>query len=160
LDYDPKGYKLLKITDPLGNIVEYTYNVKNQITKKKDKNGNLFSYEYNSAGKPVRVKDGNGKVIVNLSNLNNWAIDFRTLSLETKRRYIPSTITKNRTPNDGLAGNARLRNQNYGGKTNAGISTGICTGRNLLPRSGDVQSNTDIFQRRKQFAITFRFGRR
>ena len=94
LDYNPQGYKLLKITDPLGYTVEYTYNVRNQITSKKDKNGNLFFYEYNVAGKPVRIRDGSGKVILNLSNPNNWAIDYRTLFLQTKRRYIPSTTTE------------------------------------------------------------------
>ena len=37
------------------------------------------------------------------------------------------------------AGDAALRNQsqNYGSKTNAGISTGICTWRNLLPHFGN-----------------------
>ena len=139
LDYDPKGYKLLKITDPIGYTVEYTYNVRNQIIQKKDKDGDLFFYEYNGAGKPIRVKDGTGQVILNLSNPNNWAIDYRTLFLETKRRYIPSETTKT----DGCGNVWKYNYNKYGYLTEVIAPDGCTTNYTYDPVTLNVATETD-----------------
>jgi RHS repeat-associated protein len=91
--FDPLGTKLLKITDPDINTVEYTYDNQYQITRKVDKNGNTSIYNYLNV-KPVSVTDGNGSVLFSLTNPTNWAIDPNACLRRLMREYIPSTTTK------------------------------------------------------------------
>ena len=93
LEYDSTGKKLLKITDPELESIQYSYNFMYQLTGKMDKDGKIFSYVYQNQ-KPVAIKDGVGDTLFSLANPNNWAIDRTALARNLMYEYIPSTTSK------------------------------------------------------------------
>jgi RHS repeat-associated protein len=93
LQYDSTGRKLLRITDPEGKFVQYSYNTLYQITRKIDKDGRIFDYLYQNL-KPVAIRDGAGKNLFRLSNPGNWATDSTALAMNQARVYIPATTSK------------------------------------------------------------------
>ena len=90
--YDTTGRKLIRLTEPDGKSIQYTYNTLYQLTGKIDRDGRAFSIVY-SNNRPVALKDATGAAIVTLSNANNWATDPVALASRQVRLYVPSTTT-------------------------------------------------------------------
>ncbi|MBM3240487.1 RHS repeat protein [Candidatus Poribacteria bacterium] len=93
LEYDSTGRKLLKITDPEGNSIQYSYNFMYQLTQKVDRDGRIFSYIYQNQ-KPVAIKDGAGNTLFSLTNPTNWVTDSNALARNLMYEYIHSTTSK------------------------------------------------------------------
>jgi YD repeat-containing protein len=90
--YDSTGHLLTKITDPMPNSIQYTYDTLYQLTNKVDKDGRTFEYSYSNF-LPVAIYDGNGTGPAMLSNPGNWASDATQLAMNQLRVYVPSTTT-------------------------------------------------------------------
>lgn len=94
LTYDATGRQLLKITDPQGKSIQYSYNYMFQMSQKVDRDGRVFSYLSNSQSKPAAISDAANTNLFSLANPNNWATDDGQLALNLIRVYLPSTTTK------------------------------------------------------------------
>jgi RHS repeat-associated protein len=90
--YDPQYRTLVRITDPDGNTVRYTYNSLYQLTRKIDRDGRTYLYLYKNQ-RPFGVADGLGQMWFTLSNPDNWAFNTYTLAYSLRRQYLPTTTT-------------------------------------------------------------------
>jgi RHS repeat-associated protein len=89
-DYQNTDDDLQRITDPLGNSFEYTYDNLDRMTTEKTKNGDIWTCVYNSAGRPQTLIDGDGNIMATVTNTTNWGID-RAYALQFDiARYIPN----------------------------------------------------------------------
>jgi len=93
IEYKDADEDLWKITDPLGNTLEYTYDSQNRMTTEKLKDGNTWTCVYNAQGKPHQLIDDDGQVHSTVTNPLNWASDLDHLLQFDEARYIPSTTT-------------------------------------------------------------------
>ena len=93
VQYDSSNARVMRIVDPTGKAVQYTYNALYQITRKLDKDGRSFTFGY-QVDKPVSVTDGAGASLLTQTNTSNWATDSTTLGTQLMRLYIPSTTSR------------------------------------------------------------------
>ena len=93
IEYKDDDDDLWKITDPLGNTLEYTYDSQNRMTAEKLKDGNTWTCVYNAQGKPYQLIDDDGQVYSTVTNPLNWAIDLDHMLQFDEARYIPGTTT-------------------------------------------------------------------
>jgi RHS repeat-associated protein len=138
LEYDSTNTRLLRIVDPTGKAVEYTYNALYEITQKLDKNGQKFTFGY-LVDKPVSVTDGAGAKLFSQTNTNNWATNNADLALQLMRTYIPSTTSRK-------DGNGRVWQYDYdtgGYITRVRAPDGAVTTYTYDPATLNVASITD-----------------
>jgi RHS repeat-associated protein len=92
MQYDPKNRTPIRITDPLGNSVRYTYNSLYQITHKTDKDGRNYLFLYRNK-LPFAIADSLGQAWFAESNPTNWSVDRNQLAFTLRRIFNPSTTT-------------------------------------------------------------------
>jgi RHS repeat-associated protein len=92
LQYDPKNRTPIRITDPAGNFVRYTYNSQYQITHKTDKDGRNYLFLYRNQ-RPFAIADSLGQAWFAQYNPTNWSVDRNALAFSLRRIFVPTTTT-------------------------------------------------------------------
>jgi RHS repeat-associated protein len=105
IQYDTKFRTPIRITDPAGKVVRYSYNSLYQLNRKIDHDGRTYLYLYRNQ-RPWAVVDGGGQTWFSLSNPNNWAVNRFLLAQLLRRIYTPSTVTN-------IDGNGNLTRYQY-----------------------------------------------
>ena len=134
LTYDSTGTQLIRITDPGGKSVQYSYNDLFQIIRKTDKDGRRFTYIYDQ-GKPVAIRDGAGNALFRLTNPLNWATDDSDLL----RKYIPTTTSRT----DGRRNVWKYDYEEHGYITQIVAPDGVTTRYTYAPATLMLASMTD-----------------
>jgi len=100
LQYDPRNRSPIRITDPAGQSIRYSYNSLYQISRKIDRDGRTYLYLYRNQ-EPYAVVDGNGQTWFAQSNPTHWGVNHSALAYTLRRVYQPSTVS-NRDGNGNL----------------------------------------------------------